>query len=484
MTAASKAIASQGLKRRALSLGMLKVFDQAMQFLLPVVLVRCLDAATFGEYRLLWLAVGTLIGIGTLNMAGGLYFFLPRSEAPLKRLYVHQTMIYLALAGLVCGFVMSPLDPLLPEAARSLEKYGALVPAFIALWFVALLLEYLPTVDERIGWQAYATISISVVRVLLLAAGAWLTGDLRVMLWLLLAAVALKLALLVIYVQRYHGLGRPWLHWGEFSGQIRHCAPFGLSAGLYNLRGQTDQWVAASLFTLHSFAAFSIAAILGQVVNIFRNSVLEAFLPSMSRLHAAGDVAATMEMNARANALVASLLYPLLGFVFVYATDIITLVYTASYVDAVPVMRVYAAGMTILAVEVGSLLLLLRQGTYALGVNALALAISAVVSWVAALRYGLPGAAAGSVLALCLDRAITLRRIASYSGIPFSRLQDWRGLGRAALVAFAGCGLAWGATSVFFAHSLSLVRVAAGAVVIAAVYALLTFGGKRVGRSA
>ena len=53
MTAASKAIAAGGLKRRALSLGMVKAFDQAMQFLLPVVLVRCLDAATFGEYRLL-----------------------------------------------------------------------------------------------------------------------------------------------------------------------------------------------------------------------------------------------------------------------------------------------------------------------------------------------------------------------------------------------------------------------------------------------
>jgi len=68
------------LKRRALSIGAARAFDHAMQFLLPVVLVRCLDAATFGEYRLLWLAVGTVMAFATLNMPGSLYFFVPRSE--------------------------------------------------------------------------------------------------------------------------------------------------------------------------------------------------------------------------------------------------------------------------------------------------------------------------------------------------------------------------------------------------------------------
>ena len=49
MSAATKTIAAQGLARRAFSLGAVKALDQALQFLLPVVLVRCLDGATFGE---------------------------------------------------------------------------------------------------------------------------------------------------------------------------------------------------------------------------------------------------------------------------------------------------------------------------------------------------------------------------------------------------------------------------------------------------
>ena len=86
MTTAAKAVSWRGLKRRALSLGAVKTFDHAMQFLLPVLLARCLDAATFGEYRLLWLTAGTVLGLATFNMAGGLYYFLPRADARHKRL--------------------------------------------------------------------------------------------------------------------------------------------------------------------------------------------------------------------------------------------------------------------------------------------------------------------------------------------------------------------------------------------------------------
>jgi O-antigen/teichoic acid export membrane protein len=381
-------------------------------------------------------------------------------------------MLFLAAVGILCGLLVSPLNPALPEAVRELNKYGALVPVFIAVWFAALLIEYLPTIDERIGWQAWATITVSLVRVVLLAAGAWITGDMRVILWLLMAAATLKLGLLLFYVRRHHGLARPWFDRAVFSNQFRHSAPMGFSSALYGLRGQVDQWVAATLFALHSFAAFSIAAILGQIVNLFRTSVLEAFLPSMSRLQAAGDLPGMMGMNARANVLVAGFLYPFLGYVMVYAEDIVTLVYTASYLEAVPAMRVYALGMTLLVVEVGSLLLLLRQGPYAMGVNAVALALSAVASLTGALFFGLPGAAAGSMIALLLDRAMTLRRIARVAGIPFAKLQDWRGLARTALVAALGALLAWGVSEAFLAHAAPIVRLAAGAVVLAAVYAL------------
>src|SRR4051812_14934769 len=167
MTAASKSIPLHGLRRRALSLGAAKAFDYAMQFLLPVVLVRCVDTVTFGEYRLLWLALGTLMYIATFNMPQSLYFFLPRSDARLKRLYINQTLVFMTFSGLVCAWLVSPWNPWLPGVLLPLGKYGTLVPAFVALWLLTYMLDILPTVDERIRWQAAASIGLSVLRVLI-----------------------------------------------------------------------------------------------------------------------------------------------------------------------------------------------------------------------------------------------------------------------------------------------------------------------------
>jgi len=291
-----------------------------------------------------------------------------------------------------------------------------------------------------------------------------------VILWLLLATVLLKISLLLAYIGRFHGWGRPWFKAAVFAGQIRYTAPFGFSSACYVLRAQADQWVAATLFALHSFAAFSIAAILGQLVNIFRTSVVEAFMPSMSRMEAAGDLKSMMEMNARANAMVGMLLLPMLGFVFAFAEDLVSVVYTAAYVDAAPVMRVYIIGMVALVVELSSVLQLLRQGMFSLGMNVVVLAVAVPLSWFGGLELGLAGAAAGSVTALYVDRVLVLQRIAAVSGVPVRGQQHWASLGRHFAWTGAATFVAWLTVHYAFAGAPLVVRLAIGAAVLAAVY--------------
>jgi O-antigen/teichoic acid export membrane protein len=114
---------------------------------------------------------------------------------------------------------------------------------------------------------------------------ALLTHDFIAVLWTLLAFALVKLAVLVYYIATTHGIGGPWFKPAVLVGQLTHAAPFGFAGTLYGLRGQSDQWVAAALFPLAQFASFSIAAVLGPMVNLFRQSVNHVFLPSMSRLH-------------------------------------------------------------------------------------------------------------------------------------------------------------------------------------------------------
>lgn len=437
------------LAPRAMSLGVANALDYGLQFLLPVVLVRYLSPAAFGGYRLLWLVTGTVMAVVTQAMAGSLYYFLPRSDADGKRLYINQAILYLGAAGLIGAWAVSGLNPWLPRNVRDLAGTEVLVPLFVLLWVMASLLDLIGTAEERVRWQTRVVVGLSALRALALSATAILTRELEPVILALLGFAAFKLALLIGYVARHHGVRGPFLRRNAFVEQLRQSAPFGFAGALYGLRGQADQWVASVLFPVALFASFSIAALLGPLVHLCRQSVGQAFLPTLSRLEAAGDNRGMLGLSARASVMVATLAYPLLAFAFVFGRDIVTVIYTSAYVDAVPVMRVYILGLVALVIEPASIMLLLRQGAFSMRIGVLALAFSVAVSFTGARLFGLPGAAAGSVTAIYFEHIVTLRRIARRTGIPLRRVQDWRSLALLLSCAALAALVAWGVTSCF-----------------------------------
>jgi O-antigen/teichoic acid export membrane protein len=465
--------ALEGLKRRAMSLGAAHAVDFVLQFLLPMILARALDANAFGEYRLLWLAVGTVLAVCMLGMTHGLYYFMPRASAPMRRLYVHQTLLFLVVVSFLSALYVSPWNPWLPEAMAPLAAYGAWVPTFVAIWVTTTLIDVLPMTEERTRWAVFVISGMAVVRFVVLAAAALLTNDVSVLVLVLIALAVLKLGVLLFYVGRFHGFDGPWFERRAFAEQVRGSTPFGISSSLFGLRIQIDQWVAASMFTLQAFAAFSVAAVLSPLVSIFRLSVNDAFLPNMSRMQADGDVRGMMALNGRANMMVTIFVAPILALAFAFAEEIVTVVYTAAYIEGAPVMRVYILGLLMSLVEVGSVLLMLKLGGFALRMNALALALSVALAWTGAIHFGLPGAAMGSVAAVWFDRFLTLRKVARETGLPVSELQDWKGLATLVASSAIAAGLAATVVHVQFSGSAPLVRLLVGGTVLAVVYALL-----------
>jgi O-antigen/teichoic acid export membrane protein len=278
---------------------------------------------------------------------------------------------------------------------------------------------------------------------------------------------------LFAYVARYHGFSRPLARRESVAAQLKQAAPFALSGALHGIRNQGDQWIAAAVFSVAMFASFSIATVLAPLVQIFRQSVNNVFLPSMSRLESAGEVAAMLRLNNRANIMVALLVYPILAFAFVFAEQVISLVYTNAYLDAAPVLRLYVVGLLASVVELVSILFVLRQGSFAAAVNAIVLCIALPISWLGATHWGLAGAALGSITALYVERIVTLHRIARLAQIPVRRLQDWGallGVLAAAAVSAAVAGVALRSST-----WSPLATLAVGGLVLAAIYPAALF---------
>jgi hypothetical protein len=114
--------------------------------------------------------------------------------------------------------------------------------------------------------------------------------------------------------------------------------------------------------------------------------------------------------------------------------------------------------------------LILREGAFALRVAALVLPVAVAVSWTAAQLVGLAGAAAGSVVAIYLDRVFMVRRVSRHTGIPVRELQDWAGLARSLGSAAFAAALGWAAVERFLPASGHIVRMAAGAALLTLIY--------------
>lgn len=468
-SAAAPVAVPERLGRRAVSLGVANAIDYALQFLLPVVLVRHLSPEDFGGYRLVWLVSGTVMAVVTQAMAGSLYYFLPRSNAEAKRLYINQAMVYLSACGLVGALAVSTWNPWLPASVRNLHGQS-LLPAFVAFWVSSSLLDMIGGAEERVVWQTRTIIGLSALRAVALSTVAMLTRELGPVLLALLGFSIIKFALLLTYVGCNHGLRGPLLRRHAFADQLRQSVPFGLAGALFGLRGQADQWVATALFSVGKFAAFSIATLLGPLVNLCRQSVMQAFLPSISRLEAAGDFSGMLSLNARGSVLVATVMYPLLAFAFAYSAEIITIIYTSRYVDAASVMRIYIVGLVALVIEPATLMVLLRQGRFSIRLGLLALVLSVTISWTCGSVAGLAGAAAGSVTAIYIEHACTLWRISHCTRIPWRELQDWRSLGLLLLCAALAAVISSVAVGYLFTGFGPWGRVIVGGPVLGAAY--------------
>ena len=431
------------LRAQVLTLSRANAFDYLIQLALPVLLVRLLNPIEIGQYRLFWLVASAAIALAPLYMPRSLFFFLPKSDSVNKVKYVSNTLFYLAVVGLLVAVLVSPLDPFLPTNIQVLSEQEWLLSGFLFFWVSGSLIEALPNAEQHVRWQANAIVILSLTRAILIISAAWWTRDITWVFSALLLFAILKLLLLLFYVQRNYGISMLKVDLRLLKKQFLYAVPFGASTALYLLRGQADQWVAAHLFTPEKFAAFSMAAVIGPLVNLIRQSVVNALLPSMTKRHAEGDMQGALALNSKGNLVSAVVIYPILAFLFVFAEPVVNLVYTSTYLDAAQVMRVYILGLIAVSIELGSVMLVFSQGAFVMRLDFLLLIASAAGSYMGGILYGLPGAALGSVLAVYVGLFGKIYRIRSETGISMNYIQDWKGVGSSLLAALLAGSVAW-----------------------------------------
>ena len=429
--------------RGALKLGGSNAFDYALQFALPVILARSLSSEQFGEYRLLWLITNTLMGIAPLYMPQSLFYFLPRHEGAGRAGYVANVFWFLVASGVLATALGALYVNHVGPSGGRMQADTLLISCFLCMWVISSLIEWLANAEGRVGVQAVITVSLSLARTLLVGPIAWWSGDIVSVYWALACFAALRLVLLLWLIVGRYGTAGLLPDWRGSGRQLTYAMPFGIAGGLYVLRQQADQWIVASLFDLTLLAAMGVAGVVAPLAGLVRQAISNAVLPAMNRSHGQGDSTAAIRLNRQSNSLTAVVLMPIVAFLFVFAEEVISLVYTPTYVAAAQPMRVYLLGLLGQTLVVNNLLIIYAQGRFQLRVNLIFLGLSVVLSLIGALQYGLAGAAFGTAVAQWGSHLVSIRRVMQLTACRVSAILDLALFWQAGLAVSGAAGTAW-----------------------------------------
>jgi O-antigen/teichoic acid export membrane protein len=485
ITASAVASEKRGKKLRqsVLTLSFSNAVEMAVQVLLPIVLVRLLSEADFGLYRTLWLIAFTCSGTLALGMPGSLYYFLPRLNKSQSSSFLLQTAGFMLLVSGVAA-VGTAAFVAMNESGQAI---GVSAIVFVFLWVFASLLDYVFNAHQAAATQAKVNLSFAVLRVILVLGSALIFKDWAAVMAAQLILVALKGTVCALSVAHF---ARPVVKPTRETmlEQGRYSLPFGISTGLYLLRGRVDQWLVASLFTVTQFGLYSIASIFTPIQSLVRMTINQVVLPEMSRMQSQSNDGEMQALNRRCNLAVGLLMFPMLAFLATWAEPILSLLFTDRYNAAAPVLRVYLLGMLIESIEVAWIMVAMRQGRFMMINDAIALPISIAAAYLGAKVFGLPGAAAGGIAGVVAAQIILYRRCSKLTGLPLSGIQDWPGLARIALASVLAALVSFGtrwlglqvplffqllvAGLVFVATYLSVLRLLGSAATIRAVLGL------------
>lgn len=456
------------------------VMEFGLQFLIPIVLVRNLSTSDFGLYRLLTLTASTALALAPAFMPQSLYYLLPPASKPDRLKIIGNVIIYLIVSGACVALTTSPINPFVNGSISVLFKdtYGA-SSLYLWMFVVASLSAVLPIAQGHVLWQVKVDVPLFVFRTVMIAISSMLSHQVRWVIFALLLEMTLRILALLLYVFSRSGIKSIECNIPSLLRQLRFSLPFAIGGALFVMRAQCDQWLAASILSAGSFAAFTIGAVVLPIATLVRQPINNAVLPALSKALASNNIVRVCELLSKGSRITVLTLIPVSGALFLIAPELVNVVYTQKYHAAVPAMQGYLIGIGLQAIATGYALPALGLGRFALINNAICLILSVILSWAGATYFGIAGACFGSVISFFVSEMWNLYILSKKLGKGISSILPLSSLFRTSLSVLVALAISTIAASYFSFSEIGfiIIKVLFYGAILSII--LLPFGGWR-----
>ena len=409
------------LYKRTTILTVCRLLNQCMTVISPVILVRVLDIESYGQYREFLLYVMLLASFITMSIPGNLLYFIPKSPQNEAR-YVTNTAVML--------FVSYAVGAILIYLSRSViiakTSFDFTMPLIIYLFFFVNL-EFLNSfwlAHKRADYVMYYTLTRVMLQVAVVAVVAYVFRDVSIIIWSMVAVGAVKFGFCLFLLLRKRMLN-PSINWPSLKEQLVFVVPLGIGAVILHFNRQVGQFLISARMGPEALALFSIGCTQVPVMVIIRQSLSDVIFPELVERNKK-DVTAGIRLWKKANVVYCFVAFPLFTVLLFFAEPLIEFAFTAKYLPAVPVFRIYLLLMVRQCFEMGSPLRALNQNKHFITGNVLSFVLNMGLIIVLFEYVGFSGPA---IAFICADIGMAIYlgfRIMKSYNLPLNRLFYWK----------------------------------------------------------
>ncbi|MFO7916356.1 MAG: oligosaccharide flippase family protein [Candidatus Krumholzibacteriales bacterium] len=459
------------LRKHAFTLFTGKVVATALMFAVPLVLVRILSKTDFGIYKQSMLLVAFFTAMLQMGITQSLYYFYSYGES--NRKLISQTFYIFTAVAILFSVLYGLFSSHIPSLIKGLDDPEVIrnTGIYIVLFFISFFFETLLILEREARRLLLFLLLDNSTRTAFAILFAYIYNDVSMILFGLILYGLLKLAVLVTYmVFRYRFPCRlSSISRVQALRQIRYALPLGGGKLIGEVGRKADRFILTAYLSASGYAVYTIGT-LRIPLDIAYLSIGNTALPRIAEYYRAGRKDRMAELWHKVIFYYCLFTIPVILFCEIFATEIITFLFTAEYLEAVPVFRIFILIYLGYMLARGSILKASNNTGYTLKANIYSM-ISGVGLGLVLIRYfGIMGGVISAVTASSVNVLYQVYISGKILGLSFGEWLPWKRMITILLLSIVSI---IPAISVKLADIGNIYRIIAGFAIYSAVLAAL-----------
>ena len=414
-----------------------------------LILVRLLTQEDFGTYKQILLIIGLVVVIAEFSIPKSLLYFVSIADNKDERNgYLSQSFGFLSIIGVISSVCLYLFADVIantfnnPNIGDILKVYA---PSVIFLLISQNYFSYMLISMDKHKSASYSFVFVGLPNAISIVISVVLGYSLIQVFMISLSVMAIQYTILIYLIKKLDVQLLEYPHRKLVIKQWKYILPlsFTILSGIVAV--QFDKLIISYYFTPAVFAVYAIGAMQVPFVSNLFESVNATITPNIAKYVKSGETKRVAELSRTGTRKVSLLIFPIFCFLFIYADQIITLLFTHNYIGAVPIFRVYLFVILMKISFCGAIILGSGQTGLILKTSIFTTSLNVCLNFLLVIYLGLIGPAIATVVSRLLHQGLFVIWVKNILGYNISEIFAINDLARILVLSMisADCSLSY-----------------------------------------